>query len=201
MICISSKGAILPSGNSINVPPLCVKEFFKEVSSVHSINIINICWVTEDMEICKIQLVPALQKVLVWWGLQPGSMHLRCGKITQRVLWSQKESFSSGLRSGRRKGRSGKALRKLRGKHATKMRVTHTGCIEEEQCDGASEGGCRRRLGSRMITMTRIRPGSMDGTPQVASRKAMRSNTSDVCLITGWTWEWGEGILLKLGER
>ena len=91
MICINSKGAILPSGNSINCPPLCVKEFFKEISSVHSINIINICWVTEDMEICKIQLVPALQKVLVWWGLQPGSMHLCSSKITQRMLWSQKE--------------------------------------------------------------------------------------------------------------
>ena len=114
---------------------------------------------------------------------------------------SEGKSFSSGLRGGRRKGRSGKALWKLRDKHATKMRDTHTGCIEEEQCDGASEGGCRHRLGSRMITMTRIRPRSMDGTPQVASRKAMRSNTSDVCLITGWTWEWGEGILLKLGER
>ena len=91
MICINSKGAILPSVNSINCPPLCVKEFFKEISSVHSINIINICWVTEDMEICKIELFPALQKVLVWWGLQPGSMHLCSSKITQRVLWSQKE--------------------------------------------------------------------------------------------------------------
>lgn len=65
MVCINSKGAILPSGNSTNCPPLCVKEFFKEVSSVHSINIINICLVAEDMEICKIHLVPALQIVLV----------------------------------------------------------------------------------------------------------------------------------------
>jgi hypothetical protein len=45
---------------------------------------------------------------------------------------SEGKSFSSGLRSGRRKGRPEKALWKLRDKHATKMRETHTGCIGEE---------------------------------------------------------------------
>ena len=193
MVCINSKGAILPSGNSTNCPPLCVKEFFKEVSSVHSINIVNICLFTEDMEICKIQLVPALQIVLVWWGLQSGSTHLCSSKVTQRVLWSQKErAFHQawgvvGEKGGQRRlcGSSDISMPQKWGRHTL-------GVLGKSSVMGQVKGVQRYRMGSKMTTMTRIRPRSMDRIPQVASRKVMRSVLC-VWLLGGCRMDLGVG--------